>query len=150
MDEATKPNSERSLRSVLTPLRGYYGANPEEALTIWERLVKPKLGARAHAQFVRATTTNQNTFVERVLRPSLYVQNAAPWNVDTYYPVSIMAETPGRNHYLALRMAHPARGAFVSRDNPDCWAGLEFFANVLSVDEPDYEAGEHTWTGPRA
>lgn len=139
---------ERSFRSILAPLRAYYGNSPEEALAIWDRLVGPNLGTRALGQFKRATIANPNVFVERVLRPHLYVKNTPPWNVDTYYPVSIMAETPGRNHYLALRMAFPARDAFVSKDNPDCWAGIEFFANTLSVHEPDHEVGEWSWVGP--
>ena len=141
-------STNQSRRSVIEPLRGFYGANPDEALAIWDRLVAPRLGRRALDQFKRATLRGDNEFVERVLRPHLFMSGPAGAGGPSYYPVEIFAETPGRNHYLAFQMANPSRGAFISKCNPQCWAAIEYFANALSVYEPAYELGEWGWIGP--
>ena len=110
---------------------------------MWERIIKPALGARECRQFVHATRRQDRILIDRFVLPQMFRPGAA-----TYLPVDIAANTRGRNHILAEslttdRAAYDHLGA-------DPLVGLTFFANALTVGKPvvDPLTGMSEWERP--
>ena len=109
--------------------------NTDATNVLWRKYLAPIVGRKAADLFVRHTSQPDHEFIDRVIRPVLFLEDAG-----TYVPVSDREKTPDRNaDWAELIVKHPE---IASDFSADPLQAMTFFANQLRIpDAPVVEEG---------